>query len=373
MNNKLFKFTNYYKSGGIHINPKNKGKFTESAHKAGMGVQEFARHVLANKEDYSSTQVKRANFARNAKTFKHQDGTEMFTPAKSEHAPILAPQISPELRRIYSERAAFGELKQDDSSWYKKYIVDPAVTWLNTRPGGPLVSLLKVASSFVPGVGEALDLAEGRPGWAAVGSLPLVGDAAQALSKTGREAKRAANVFSQMSDAQRLRDFKLGAGKTFYHYEDVINNPQVTRHVVQNNAEKFKTTSFVPDLEQIVTNNNIRVDFRNGSRHPYRYQKEGDRWMAYVTPGHRNDPHFAGAKFGSESVLANATRSTAPNSVYMPNNLRYLFRPDLQEDAFKAVADLMASKVMTKTTSQFGNITDDEIYKVAQEAWNRKI
>ena len=42
-----------------------------------MGVQEFANHVLANKEDYSSTQVKRANFARNAKTFKHQDGGRM--------------------------------------------------------------------------------------------------------------------------------------------------------------------------------------------------------------------------------------------------------------------------------------------------------
>lgn len=54
------------KYGGIHINPANKGKFTESAQRAGMGVQEFASHVLANKEDYSSTQVKRANFAHNA-------------------------------------------------------------------------------------------------------------------------------------------------------------------------------------------------------------------------------------------------------------------------------------------------------------------
>lgn len=51
------------KKGGIYINPANKGKFTESAKRAGMGVQEFARKVLANKEDYSATQVKRANFA----------------------------------------------------------------------------------------------------------------------------------------------------------------------------------------------------------------------------------------------------------------------------------------------------------------------
>jgi hypothetical protein len=62
------------KNGGIYINPANKGKFTESANRAGMGVQEFARKVLANKEDYSATQVKRANFARNSAGWKKQFG-----------------------------------------------------------------------------------------------------------------------------------------------------------------------------------------------------------------------------------------------------------------------------------------------------------
>jgi hypothetical protein len=60
--------------GGININPANKGKFTASANRAGMSVQEFASKVLANKEDYSSTQVKRANFARNAAGWKKQMG-----------------------------------------------------------------------------------------------------------------------------------------------------------------------------------------------------------------------------------------------------------------------------------------------------------
>jgi hypothetical protein len=66
--------TGQMKNGGIYINPANKGKFTESANRAGMGVQEFARKVLANKEDYSATQVKRANFARNAAGWKKQFG-----------------------------------------------------------------------------------------------------------------------------------------------------------------------------------------------------------------------------------------------------------------------------------------------------------
>lgn len=60
--------------GKIHIKKKNRGKFTAAAKRAGMGVQEYARHVLANKDRYSSTLVKRADFARNASKWKHADG-----------------------------------------------------------------------------------------------------------------------------------------------------------------------------------------------------------------------------------------------------------------------------------------------------------
>lgn len=57
---------------GIHIKKANRGKFTKSAKEHGMGVQQFASHILANKDKYSSTLVKRANFARNATKFKHK-------------------------------------------------------------------------------------------------------------------------------------------------------------------------------------------------------------------------------------------------------------------------------------------------------------
>ena len=55
-----------FKEGGIMIKKENRGKFTESANRANMGIQEYARHILANKEDYSPILIKRANFARNA-------------------------------------------------------------------------------------------------------------------------------------------------------------------------------------------------------------------------------------------------------------------------------------------------------------------
>lgn len=55
--------------GGIHIKKSHRGLFTKEAKEHGMGVQEFASHVLANKDKYSPEVVKRANFVRNATKF----------------------------------------------------------------------------------------------------------------------------------------------------------------------------------------------------------------------------------------------------------------------------------------------------------------
>ena len=73
---------NKLEEGGIHIDPKNKGKFTLEAKRRGMGVQEFANKVMANKEDYSPLLVKRANFAKNAA--KWEDGG-MYSSVSSDH------------------------------------------------------------------------------------------------------------------------------------------------------------------------------------------------------------------------------------------------------------------------------------------------
>lgn len=66
---------NYSAQGGpIHIAPSKRGTFTAAASRHNMGVQEFARKVLANKEDYSTSMVRKANFARNAAGWKHAEG-----------------------------------------------------------------------------------------------------------------------------------------------------------------------------------------------------------------------------------------------------------------------------------------------------------
>lgn len=59
----------FAEGGPIHIKKSHRGLFTEEAKNHGMGVQEFASHVLVNKDKYSPEVVKRANFARNASKF----------------------------------------------------------------------------------------------------------------------------------------------------------------------------------------------------------------------------------------------------------------------------------------------------------------
>lgn len=87
--------------GSIHINPKNKGKFTEAANRAGKSVQSYASQILAHPENYSSTLVKRANFARNAAKWHHKaDGGEIQDPLKK---PMTDEQYFKTMERIANE------------------------------------------------------------------------------------------------------------------------------------------------------------------------------------------------------------------------------------------------------------------------------
>jgi hypothetical protein len=63
------------KQGGINIDPSKKGTFTAAATRAGMGVQAFASKVLSAPEGkYSPAMRKKANFARNAASWKKEEG-----------------------------------------------------------------------------------------------------------------------------------------------------------------------------------------------------------------------------------------------------------------------------------------------------------
>lgn len=67
-------FGNRFNDGGINIKKENKGKFTALANTHGMTPLQMANHIFANKDNYSSTQIKRANFVRNAAKWHAEGG-----------------------------------------------------------------------------------------------------------------------------------------------------------------------------------------------------------------------------------------------------------------------------------------------------------
>ncbi len=125
-----------YKKGGIYIKPENRGKFSAAAKRAGMGTQAYAKHILANKENYSSTLVKRANFARNAAKWHHEmGGLQQFATAGMYSDPPVRPEHpfkNKESFNIKNEESKpsfltnntlfnFGpKIKIDDNNWFKR-------------------------------------------------------------------------------------------------------------------------------------------------------------------------------------------------------------------------------------------------------------
>lgn len=77
--------------GGIHIKKENRGKFSEAAKRAGYSTQAYARHIMANKENYSPTLVKRANFARNAASWHGYGGYVFADGGKPDDPPVIKP------------------------------------------------------------------------------------------------------------------------------------------------------------------------------------------------------------------------------------------------------------------------------------------
>lgn len=98
--------------GKIYIKPSKRGTFTAAAKRRGLGVQEFASKVLANKDRYSSAMVKKANFARNFGGHRKDDGgyKEQAKNVLKDQMRLLTgnrqPEVSNDLYTEFMQRAA---------------------------------------------------------------------------------------------------------------------------------------------------------------------------------------------------------------------------------------------------------------------------
>lgn len=122
-------YGNKHKDGGnIHIKDSKKGTFTAAATKHGMGVQEFASKVLSNKDDYSPTMVRKANFARNSKHWKHGLGRNLFG-GEENHSQQM--QLGP---RYWADQTIYHDWQNStiDGGTLPEVIVSPTndASWL---------------------------------------------------------------------------------------------------------------------------------------------------------------------------------------------------------------------------------------------------
>jgi hypothetical protein len=106
----------YAAGGGIHIKDSKKGTFTAAATKHGKSVQAFASQVLANKDNYSPAMVKKANFAKNASKWNHQEGgtatgqNDQVMQMIQTYAQMVAQQSGDDPNKVYQE--LMGQLQQ---------------------------------------------------------------------------------------------------------------------------------------------------------------------------------------------------------------------------------------------------------------------
>jgi hypothetical protein len=125
------------KSGGKWIQKviKNPGSFTKQAQSAGMSTAGFKNKVLGNKEDYSTTTVRRANLANTlSKMRKGRDG--MITRKGVKDVMEYASRVEP--RGITTE-SSMGmpiapETIESPANWYNESIWDKAQEENAARP-----------------------------------------------------------------------------------------------------------------------------------------------------------------------------------------------------------------------------------------------
>lgn len=114
-----------HKNGGIHIKKENEGLFTNAAKRAGMGVQEYAQLILDNKENYTNTLIKRANFANNASKWEHSEGGYVNNQYPNGGTKRDNTYVKPANPKLTQKELDFLAKNQDRLNELRKKVIDP--------------------------------------------------------------------------------------------------------------------------------------------------------------------------------------------------------------------------------------------------------
>ncbi|MBS1960711.1 MAG: hypothetical protein JST04_00740 [Bdellovibrionales bacterium] len=295
------KLPEYSEGGKIHIKPENRGKFTASAKAHGMGVQEYARHVLANPHA-SATMKKRANFARNAAKWHHGDGSPL---EQIEDGPNVHPTLGGKLIPLNDEASlVVGDNHGQDSD----NDGNEGVTMINPETGQPYAEVEngEVITSDNDVISDRIKLPDGRS--VAEAFIPLQteeGKLKKKIEKGGNIYKvnhykrdlqdiqaqeqqlldysesmreRYANMPNKMAMGGKLRKYALGQDGQFLiptddneydnEYYDGNSNPYQTPKIgfqsILNDVNSSNDNQYAPAPATKPANNKFLTGLQNG-------------------------------------------------------------------------------------------------------------
>jgi hypothetical protein len=127
--------------GSINIDPSKKGTFTAAATKHNMGVQEFANKVLSAEEGtYSPEMRMKANFAKNASKWNHENGGYL---PKYVGGGGLPPEALKDIGDIYNPTTSYPSIyyRNEGNNWYT-FDTKGKKTWEPVATGHSALSTL---------------------------------------------------------------------------------------------------------------------------------------------------------------------------------------------------------------------------------------
>lgn len=212
--------------GNIHIDPKNKGKFTQKANSMGMSVQEAASHILANKDNYSPTTIKRANFAKNASHWQHAVGGPNYTKQQLDSI-VARANSNPQL------------LTADERNFVERMGDKLYSTYENNKP-----ELLQVIGDFDPFEYGIQYLTGHTPQMTDAFGNPIMGGAAptmggnfrltpKRLAKSAAKTKKFNEEFGTLLDDISKAKSGLNIPKELEGTVDFVKNKEISPELIQ--------------------------------------------------------------------------------------------------------------------------------------------
>lgn len=303
-----------YAKDGIHIKPENKGKFTAWAKAHGMSVKEAANHVMANKDKYSSTIVKRANFAKNFAEDGIQINSATITPNNQQGYTASDFKTLPELANVVVEGGEFISFPDGSTSpiYGDKHSDPSGGEYLNLPNDSRVYSdKLKVDKEFASGIlGKKIN------------KKLTVSDLAKKFNTDKEEtiinnknsselAKRTASINKEIKNT-RLDEI--------FNYQEMSKNPNRSTNAMADGGGVYDPIIIPQGYKPLIDQGYIDENGNYINAQPTAQNFYNPRYMLLQPDGTPNIAPTYNNTINPQQDFINAQLNTNPQSTIIPQN-----------------------------------------------------